>query len=192
MLAAAALPAVGYVYVVRPFFFPAPSVPPVNAGLEGSTPFYWPAIRRPPVRDAASAGLADDAAVIGVSAGGKHRAYLVRAFAGTMHHVVNDLLGDRPVSVTYCDRTRCTRVFAGARRGDPLDIFLGGFYRDDMMIRTGSGGMYHHSSGEPINAVSPPFPYPTYAHEVTTWKKWRTAHPDTDVYTGEPAARVKT
>src|SRR5262245_25715745 len=60
--------------------------------------------RQPPAVPAAAAKLDDDDVVIGVVAAGRARAYLLRAMdGGPENHIVNDLVGGAPVSVTYCD-----------------------------------------------------------------------------------------
>ena len=59
--------------------------------------------------------MVTDQPVIGVTAGGRHRAYLVRALSlGAKSHIVNDVVGGVPVSVTYCDIYTCTRLFIEA------------------------------------------------------------------------------
>ncbi|MBO0700341.1 MAG: hypothetical protein J2P46_18225, partial [Zavarzinella sp.] len=55
-----------------------------------ATPFIFPGKLRPPTVPAAAAGLADDEPVIGVTAGGRARAYRVGAFIGLSSQVVND------------------------------------------------------------------------------------------------------
>jgi hypothetical protein len=36
--------------------------------------------------------------------------------------------------------------------------------------------------------TAPPFPYQVLPDELTNWKAWKKAHPDTDVYVGGPGA----
>jgi hypothetical protein len=148
-----------------------------------STPFTAPGVMRPAVRPAKSAGLADEAEVIGIVVGGKARAYSVQALSSTNRHVVNDLVGDIPATVTYCNRTRCAGVFTDARRGRPLDVWLGGFYGDQMLIKVGDD-FFGQESGKPQRPGAV-FPYTRLTHQLTTWKAWRLAHPDTDVYVGD-------
>jgi Protein of unknown function (DUF3179) len=142
-----------------------------------------PGVDRPPVRPAAEAGLGDDAEVIGVLAGGRPRAYLVDALSqGPRSHVVNDVLGGVPVSVTHCDVYQCTRVFTG-QGADPLALRQGGLHRGGMLLRWG-GLPYSQETQAPLYPKSPAFPYRPHPYEATTWGAWRRAHPDTDVYLG--------
>lgn len=168
---------------------PAPRSP-APAGRP-PTPFLFPGITTPPVRPAAQAELPDEAEVIGVSAGGRHRAYALSAFTGPMRHVVNDLVGDVPVTVTYCDLDRCTQVFTDPSRGKPLQIELGGQAEYGLFLRV-NGVFYAQESAQPLSPGMAPFPYRVAAFERTTWKHWRESHLDTDVYVGDlPPALMK-
>jgi len=129
--------------------------------------------------------IAPDTSVIGVTVGGKHRAYSLSALGGVSEHVVNDMLAGRPVSVTYCTRTGCVRVFTQSN-GQRLRLAVGGWYdkagEKQMVLRDGTGRYFQEngrsmSSGEPL-------PYQQLDYQLTTWGEWRKAHPDTDVYTG--------
>jgi len=145
------------------------------------TPFVMPGLYQPAAVPAEVAELDDGEEVIGVSVNGRHRAYRLKAMASILAHVVNDLFDDTPVSVTYCDQTDCVRAFTGAASDESLPIMLGGRARS-MVLRVGSG-FYFQDNVEPFNPERmPPFPYPSYPFERTTWKRWRDAHPDTDVF----------
>src|SRR5262245_54789227 len=99
---------------------------PVVTPARPATPFIMPGVIRPPVQPAAAAQLPDDAPVVGVLAGDTPRAYLVSALSKMTQHVINDVLADTPVTVTYCDRTDCVRVYTADTPGAPLAIDLGG------------------------------------------------------------------
>jgi hypothetical protein len=133
-------------------------------------------------------GLRDNAEVIGVSAAGRHRAYVLQALLRPDSHVVNDLLDNVPFTVTYCDLSDCVRVFTAPQRGRPLDIAVGGSDAQQakkMLLRIGST-RYWQDTGLPLkDNASAPFPYVKTHFERTTWGKWRKAHPDTDVYVGK-------
>jgi hypothetical protein len=149
-------------------------------------PFDAPGIRQPAALPAAGAAeLSDAEPVIGVSAGGRDRAYLVRALAiSAKFHIVNDVLGGVPVSVTYCDLYECPRLFTGGATGESLDLSQGGLRSGSMVLKTG-GHPYRQDTGAPLEEEAPPFPYDPYPGDVTTWGAWRGAHPDTDVYVAD-------
>jgi len=145
-----------------------------------------PGIQEPAALPAIEAGeMGDREPIVGVSAGGRHRAYLVAALAkGPMSHIVNDVVGGVPVSVTHCDIHLCTRVFTGGVPGEPLDLAQGGLKAGSMVLRSG-GHRYRQDSYAPLEAESPAFPYDAYPGDVTTWGAWRQRFPDTDVYLGD-------
>src|SRR5262249_39648009 len=137
---------------------------------------------------AADAHVADDAEVLGVFVGGRARAYLVEAMGGVGQkpHLVNDVVGGQAVSVSYCNDTRCARVFTDKDAGSqPLGVTVGGFLESKgMALRIGDVD-YLQQTGENLSTPDgPAFPYPELPHERTTWKKWRDAHPDTDIFVG--------
>jgi hypothetical protein len=127
--------------------------------------------------------------VIGVTAGNRHRAYAIAALWNIDDHVVNDVVGGVPVTVAYCNRTECTKVFTSPSGNQPLEVAVGGFVGTPgssldgaMLLRLGSS-YYLQDTGEQLSGWSS-FPYPEAEFERTTWGKWRKAHPDTDVVSG--------
>jgi hypothetical protein len=124
----------------------------------------------------------DDLAVVGVSIGGEDRAYLLSTLEQVQNHVVNDLVGRSSVSITYCDRTRCARVFTGGETGRPLDLRAAGFSDEGGMILDSGTGHYFQKTGRPVSSgVTDPFPYRELPSDQTTWGEWNRAHPDTSV-----------
>ncbi|MGP0063554.1 MAG: DUF3179 domain-containing (seleno)protein [Isosphaeraceae bacterium] len=154
-------------------------------------------IVRPPTRDAKDATLRPAEQVIGVEVAGKARAYRVAAFDDASGHLVNDLIGDVPVSVAYSNINHSARVYTDAHGHEPLDAEVAGLRISEMVVRLGNG-FYFHESGLPIDpAKNPaPMPYTLITPVVTTWNNWRQIHPDTDVFEGgranEPSDSVPT
>jgi hypothetical protein len=157
--------------------------PPPIGGIN-PTPFFAPGIDRPQVVAAKVAGLADDDDVIGVVVNGRPRAYRVKAFTGMSRHVVNDLIDDVPVTVTYCDLADCAQAFTSSTRGDTLDICTGGL-NGNLMLRTSGHNYFWQNTGKctaPDHADESPFPM--YPFERVPWKVWHATYPGTDVYVG--------
>ena len=143
-----------------------------------------PVVRLARALPADKAALDDDTPVIGVLAAGRARAYLVEAFDhGPPSHIVNDVLGEVPVSVTRCDITGCVRVFTGPVPGRPLELAVGGL-KDQRMVLKFDGRLYRQENSEPLDEASPPLPCGDYPAELVPWGTWRRAHPGTDVYMG--------
>jgi hypothetical protein len=146
-------------------------------------------VHKPPATSAASTWLPDEAPVIGVTARDRHRAYAICAFGNIDEHVVNDLVGGVPITVTYCNRTGCTKVFTSTSSNRTLDVAVGGWVgepgssTDGVMLLRVDSNYYLQNTGEQLSGWSH-FPYQEAEFERTTWGKWRRAHPDTDVVTG--------
>src|SRR5262249_22919354 len=169
-----------------------PEPRPVSSDL---LPLAEAGVRLPATVPAASAGLPESAEVVGITVGGRCRAYLLAAFVPlhpgrgySRRHVVNDLLGETPVTVTSCDRTGCVKAFTGPAQSEPLDVGVGGFTtrdgRQSMVLLVG-GSRYRQDTTQALEDEAAPFPYHEAAIVRPTWGEWRQAHPETDVYLGE-------
>ena len=147
-----------------------------------SVPHVAPGIQTPTTIPAAAAKISDSALVVGVRSGGKARAYLIGALSKTPDdHIVNDLLGDVPVTVVHCEVLNSTRAFTSAARGKPLELGQGGFL-DDAMAITSAGKAYRLEDLRPYKPDDPPFEHADHPFEVTTWKLWKAENPHTDAY----------
>jgi hypothetical protein len=155
--------------------------------------FVAPGIDRPATREARAARLADDEPILGVNVGGHPRAYRVLAMQEKTDHIVNDVIGGRPVTVTYCNLYDRARAFTGKPTGSPLPIAQGGLCTDGMIIRVGDSA-YSQKSLESASprVAAPPFPFSPLPLERTTWKEWRTRYPETDVFEGVDPGDVGT
>ena len=145
--------------------------------------------RLPKTVPADSAPLSDDEEVIGVEAGGKARAYRMKAMVQPFQHVINDVVGGLAVTTTYCNITGCVRGFGGQARPDPLAVDQAGLLDRKMVLKVGhaaylqdTGALVEHDPG----TLAPPFPLAEYPLTRTTWRAWKTLHPHTDVYAGDP------
>ncbi len=147
-----------------------------------------PSTVTPPVFSVAEAKVRDNEEVIGVTVGTEHRAYLVSAMSHRpASHVVNDLIGDQPLTMTYCDIARCARAFSGRQPGKPLDIGVAGLDLEGQRLVLKVGDlMYLQESGSPVgqDSKAAAFPYPPHDTVETTWGDWRQRHPNTTLYVG--------
>jgi len=146
-----------------------------------------PGIHQPRTLAANEASVPDDAAVVGIEAGGAYRAYLIQGMSTPSNHVVNDLPGGIPVSVAYCKLRDCVTAYTGARAtGERLDLGVYGLSRGRLVLMA-RGGAYFQERFEPARFAEPAdrLPYSSYPFDRTTWGQWRHAHPDTDIYIGD-------
>ena len=151
--------------------------------------FQMAGVETPPTTSALGATLADDEPVIGIEAAGKFRAYHQVAMSGKTRHVLNDVVGGKAVTVTYCDIADCARAYGGADGSSPLHINLAGLDEGGMILKVDEVA-YYQQTGEPADPTTgkapPPFPYPSFPLTRTTWGEWKTLHPDTDLYVYNP------
>ena len=153
-------------------------------------------IEQPPAIDADMADVPGDSLVIGVRIGLATRAYLLKTFEargvplivaqdgsafvdprdapGLARHVINDVLGEQPVTIIYSGLPQSARVLTASARETALDVGLGGW--DD--------GMLLLIDGRRIPQQSADLPLEDLPFEVTTWKQWRNRFPQTDIYVG--------
>jgi hypothetical protein len=156
----------------RPDPPPSPAPPPSDR------------VDRPATVPAAKASLADGDAVVGVVVLGKARAYRLDGFKFIAHHVVNDVVSRTAVTVTYCDRDDCLRVFTGDGE-EPLPVGVGG-YDGGLLLRVGNG-RFRQKAGSAARGEG--LPYRPMPFERVSWGEWKKAHPDTDVYLGRSPPR---
>jgi hypothetical protein len=157
----------------------------VQAPPAPSSPYSAPGIKTPEVVPAAKANLKDDASVIGIEANGRYRAYSEAAMTGMTSHVVNDLIDNIPVTVTYCDLANCARAFTGSQRGKPLEVSTGGMVDGNLALRIGTIWIKQPTGETMFGDGSAKSPLQDFPITRTTWKVWRERHPDTDVYIGQ-------
>ena len=142
----------------------------LNDPARRSTPFIWPGMKNPKFVAAAEADLLDHMQIIGITVGDSARAYAVNDLSGMTTHVVNDVLEDSAVSVTYCNRTDIARVFANSESKTSMDLGVGGWQGNQMLITL---------DGKFFLQVANDIPLKEYSSTRTTWGEWKTLHPET-------------
>lgn len=76
--------------------------------------------------------LAGTEPVIGITSGGKARAYPLRVL--TWHEIVNDTFDGRPLAVTYCPLCNTAVVFDRTVGGEPVEFGVSGMLRNSDLI----------------------------------------------------------
>lgn len=130
------------------------------------------------------ADLPADAAVVGVSLGGRHRAYRLAGFDDLARYVVRDFVGDVPLAVVYCSETGRGWAFRSVDDNDAPRLTFAGWEADGGgLVVDRDGELYDAATGAAVGGGDP-LPYPPVPLARTTWGEWRAAHPDTSVYVG--------
>ncbi|MBT2450386.1 DUF3179 domain-containing protein [Streptomyces sp. ISL-43] len=141
-----------------------------------------PSIDKPrfvPARDAGF--LRDDDRVFGLEYGGEVRAYpqLVLVW----HEIVNDTVGGEPLTVTYCPLTGTVIGFRAPPGVQPLSFGTTGRLVNSnlLMYDRQTGSEWPQLIGTAVSGPLKGTKLDTVPLVWTTWKQWRTAHPDTEV-----------
>jgi hypothetical protein len=148
--------------------------------------FQMPGIDRPPVVEASNSKLRPDEEVIGFVVGGKARAYRLDALRDRSKHLVNDVVGDVPVSVVFCDIADCVQGYTGQAGQGPLGVSVAGLFQGREMVLEVGGQLYFQKSGQsyPTDRADSMLPLERIEPTRTTWECWKLDHPETDVYEG--------
>ncbi len=163
--------------------------PPRSIRLEevisGGVPLAGiPALDRPPVMQGRKARyLEDDERVFGVEIEGRARAYPLRFLS--WHELMNDEVGGRPITLSYC--TLCgSGILYDARRpeGGPYTFDTSGLlYRSNKLMIDRQGlTLWSNLTGAPVLGRGLGQPgLEMLPMTLTTWKAWLAAHPETEV-----------
>ncbi|MCF2501555.1 DUF3179 domain-containing (seleno)protein [Dyadobacter chenhuakuii] len=159
-----------------------------NYEMAADTMFYQPS--QVILHNASQNKVQDDRLVIGVEINGEAKAYPIQ-FIG-YHHQVRDVLGGKPVIVTYCTVCRTGRVFEPVVEGKPDAFRLVGMDHFNAMFedeRTGS--WWRQANGEAIAGPLKGQMLPELPTTQTTVSQWLKLHPSSQIMQPDPAYQAK-
>jgi hypothetical protein len=151
----------------------------------GVVPRGIPALRIPKTVAAAEASyLGEGDTVFGAAVGGEARAYPERIL--DWHEIVNDVLGGRTVTLAYCPLCGAAILYETTLADGETYTFAtsGLLYRSNkLMLDEQSGNLWSQMTGEPVwgPMVGKGKRLQLLPLTVTTWRSWRTSHPETRV-----------
>jgi hypothetical protein len=134
-----------------------------------------------PIYDPVSGGdwLAPTDLVLGYVAGGQAYAYPFKIL--NFHEIVNDVIDDVPVLISYCPLCRSGVVYD--RRIDGQTVSFGNtsaLYESDLvMVDRATGSYWWQVAGKAIVGPLTDTSLEPLPSEIDTWRNWRTIHPDT-------------
>ncbi|MCI0359330.1 MAG: DUF3179 domain-containing protein [Planctomycetaceae bacterium] len=151
-----------------------------------------PALTSPKLLAAdAATYLRDDDRVIGVVIGDEARAYPLAIM--NHHEVVNDQIGSTLVAVTYCPLCDSAAVLgrqtplgerefgvSGLLYNSNVLMYDRGGKPESLWTQVGAAGVSGPAADKPLDALPV---------ELTTWKDWRTRHPQTQVLSDKTGHR---
>jgi hypothetical protein len=130
-------------------------------------------------------GLVAEDLVIGVSRGGRSRAYPLQIL--WTHEIVNDVFGG-PLLVTYCPVCGSSVVAERTVDGEPTIFGVSGYlWRSDLVMydrRTES--LWSQIAATAIRGPRTGRELTLVPSAVSTWEAWRRSNPDTDVLLPPP------
>ena len=133
--------------------------------------------------------LPADAPVIGVTREGRERAYPIRVLA--RHEIVNDDLGG-PVAVTYCVLCGSGVVFERRVAGQPTIFGVSGkLWRSDLVLYDAlTDSLWSQLAATAIRGSRTGERLEFVPSTLTTWGKWGSRHPETEVLLPPPRSRT--
>jgi hypothetical protein len=159
-----------------------------NFEMAADTMFYQPS--QVIQHNAASNKVDKDRLVIGVEANGEAKAYPIQ-FIG-YHHQVRDVLGGKPIMVTYCTVCRTGRVFEPTVDGKPEVFRLVGMDHFNAMFEDSeTGSWWRQANGEAIAGPLKGKMLPELASTQTSLRQWLKLHPDSKVMQPDPVYQAK-
>ncbi|SKC00081.1 DUF3179 domain-containing (seleno)protein [Dyadobacter psychrophilus] len=159
-----------------------------NYEMAADTMFYQPS--QVILYNASQNKVKDDRLVIGVEANGEAKAYPIQ-FIG-YHHQVRDVLGGKPVIVTYCTVCRTGRVFEPVVEGKPDEFRLVGMDHFNAMFEDkNTGSWWRQANGEAIAGPLKGQMLPELPTTQTTVSQWFELHPNSKIMQPDPIYQAK-
>lgn len=159
-----------------------------NFEMAADTMFYQPS--QVIQHHAATNKVAMDRLVIGVEANGEAKAYPIQYIG--YHHQVRDVLGGKPIMVTYCTVCRTGRVFEPTVDGKPEVFRLVGMDHFNAMFEDSeTGSWWRQANGEAIAGPLKGKMLPELASTQTSLSQWLKLHPNSKVMQPDPVYQAK-
>ena len=132
--------------------------------------------------------VADDDIVLALAWRGEYRAYPARIL--DQHEIVNDVIADTPIAVTYCPLCGSAIGVLREINGQVTEFGVSGvLYNSDLVFydRT-TGTLWDQIIAEGIVGPLTGHKLELVPITMTRWSNWKTAHPDTQVLAEDQGA----
>ena len=131
----------------------------------------------------ASHFMSDSDVVIGLEIDGESKAYPI--FILVWHEIVNDRVGNTPVSVTYCPLCYTNQVFERIIDGQEVEFGTSGkLYNSNLLMYDRLTESYWSQAlGMAVKGELTGYKLNLIPFDVITWGDWKKIHPDTLVLT---------
>ncbi len=138
-----------------------------------------PGVEQPTLQQAKDVDLPASTPVVGVEVNGTACAFVLAEMHDPRRHIVNLLMNQIPISVTYCNLNDCARVLSDDS-STPIPLHIGGLDIESQMVFSFQGVRYSQKSKA--------LPLADYRFQRTTLGDWCRKHPATQVYVGANAS----
>ena len=127
--------------------------------------------------------MSDSDIVIGLDINGETKAYPL--FILVWHEIVNDKVGDTPVSVTYCPLCYTSQVFERIIDNQEVEFGTSGkLYNSNLLMYDRLTESYWSQAlGMAVTGELSGYQLDLVPFDLITWGDWKTLHPDTLVLT---------
>lgn len=158
--------------------FPEPLID-TSRLIQGQVPDGIPAIDTPRFIDVPSADdwLADDEPVVVLDVNGDVRAYPVQILI--WHEIVNDVVGDLPVAITYCPLCNSAVTYERRVGGHPTTFGTSGFLFNSALVMydRATESLWTHFNGTAVAGVRTGIRLKPVSSPLLAWSDFRAAHP---------------
>lgn len=161
----------------------------INFTMAADTMFYQPSVLK---LDSSSSNTAvgSDQLVLGIANNGEAKAYPIQYLG--YHHQVRDVIGGKPVMVTYCTVCRTGRVYEPLVKGKPEDFRLVGMDHFNAMFEDETtGSWWRQGTGEAVAGKLKGQRLPEFPCTQTTLSKWVESYPNTTIMQPDPKFQVE-
>ena len=133
--------------------------------------------------------LRDDDIVIGIERDGVARAYPLRILI--WHEIVNDVIGGRPVAVTYCPLCGSAMVFDAMAGGERRSFGVSGllYNSDVLMYDRESESLWSQLAMKAVSGPAVGSTLEWLPSEHMTWAAWKARHPGGQVLSTDTGHR---
>ena len=143
-----------------------------------------PSIDNPKFTDVQNSDfMSDSDTVIGLKINGQAKAYPI--FILVWHEIVNDVVGDVPVSVTYCPLCYTNQVFHRVINGQEVEFGTSGkLYNSNLLMYDRLTESYWSQAlGMAVKGELSGYKLDLVPFDVITWGDWKNLYPDTLILT---------
>jgi hypothetical protein len=155
---------------------------PLNQIVSGGPPRDGiPSIDNPKFVSANDASLQDSDLVLGLNINGDIRAYPLNILV--WHEIVNDVVGDIPVAITYCPLCFTNQVFERTIDGQVVEFGTSGkLYNSNLVMYDRiSESLWSQALGQAIAGEHAGKKLKRVPFDVAFWSEWKTLYPESKV-----------